>query len=239
MENILYYQILIVYFAGILAMGSSMGKAGEDAVKARACCMLQGYSTVSAEEQLMSGEDAGGDIMEKYQVSKDDWGYTFIVENKNHPDEFYFHEFIHGPIEDYVLCTKDGTKAKTEEEAYLYVDLGEQGEWWADPFGNLQTDLVVENECIPDGLLEEMEKNAEGLLYSNAVRQRVEIAGAKELTDEEIKQKAPEVYAAVYYEDAVFQNYYEVDFDNDKLPDLMVVNRLGMGRMGHEVTYFY
>ncbi len=40
-------------------------------------------------------------------------------------------------------------------------------------------------------------------------------------------------------EGAVFQYYYEVDFDNDGLDDIMAENRLGMGKMGHEETYFY
>ena len=51
------------------------------------------------------------------------------------------------------MCTKEGKNPKKEKEAYLYIDLGEMGEWWADPFGNLQKDNVVKNKYIPDELI--------------------------------------------------------------------------------------
>ena len=52
----------------------------------------------------------------------------------------------------------------------------------------------------------------------------------KELTETEIKKIAPEVFEEVYDDKAVLQWYQQVDFDNDKRMDIVIYNRLGMGK---------
>ena len=45
------------------------------------------------------------------------------------------------------ICVQKKVRTpKKKKKAYLYIDLGEMGEWWADPFGNLQKDNVVKNK---------------------------------------------------------------------------------------------
>lgn len=85
-------------------------------------------------------------------------GTMYIVENQKEPEAFYFKERIYYAdfMKDTYLCTKDGEKSRSEEEAFLYVDLGVLGGWWADPFHNLQQGKKVSNEYIPDGLVNEL-----------------------------------------------------------------------------------
>ena len=108
------------------------------------------------------------DVMQKYNVYHS--GYYVIVRNKENSETFYFEEWILYSyfFKDAYLCTKEGKKARSEKEAYLYVDLGERGGWWADPFGNLQKDKAVENEYIPDGLIDELKKHVH-LGWGNAI----------------------------------------------------------------------
>ncbi|MDE6566391.1 MAG: hypothetical protein K2K70_01510 [Lachnospiraceae bacterium] len=178
------------------------------------------------------------DVMQKYNVYHS--GYYVIVRNKENSETFYFEEWILYSyfFKDAYLCTKEGKKARSEKEAYLYVDLGERGGWWADPFGNLQKDKAVENEYIPDGLIDELKKHVH-LGWGNAIIQMINEAEVNELTEDEVKRIAPEVFAEVYDAEAVGQSYYEVDFDNDRLPDIVINNKLGMGMWGFSEEYFY
>ena len=76
------------------------------------------------------------DIMQVYKVyQKDD---SVIVENRKAPNLFKYEEqiFYSDFIEGTYLCTKEKSIARNEKSAFLLVDLGEKGEWWADPFGN-------------------------------------------------------------------------------------------------------
>ena len=98
------------------------------------------------------------DITQKYNIYQSD--DFIIVENKENPEAFCSKEWIYyyQYIKDAYLCTKEGKNPKKEKEAYLYIDLGEMGEWWADPFGNLQKDKVVKNKYIPDELINTFKK---------------------------------------------------------------------------------
>lgn len=67
-----------------------------------------------------------------------------VVENRDKQDAFLYKEYIYyfSSIEDAYLCTKNGTESKNKEELFLYVDLGEIGDWWGDPFDNLEKEAV-------------------------------------------------------------------------------------------------
>lgn len=83
------------------------------------------------------------DIMQKYVVYQQD-NYV-IVEYRRNPEKFYYKEWIqYGvPINAAYLCTKDGKKARSENEAFLFLDFVGDREWWGDPFGNLDQDVEV------------------------------------------------------------------------------------------------
>ena len=91
------------------------------------------------------------DIMQKYVVYQQD-NYV-IVEYRRNPEKFYYKEWIqYGvPINAAYLCTKDGKKARSENEAFLFLDFVGDREWWGDPFGNLDQDVEVKNEYIQIG----------------------------------------------------------------------------------------
>ena len=59
--------------------------------------------------------------------------------NQDEYEWIYYSSFIR----DSYLCTKEGERPRSEREAYLYVDLGVLGGWWADPFGNLKKEKEV------------------------------------------------------------------------------------------------
>ena len=187
---------------------------------------------------LMCADFSGRDLMQKYDVYQS--GNYVVVEYKKDPKLFYFNERIYysGFIKDAYLCTKEGKKAKCEEEAFLYVDLGVLGGWWADPFHNLGQDMKVSNECIPDGLVNEFVKHVH-LNVGTPVAQLINEVERYRLGEDDIDRIAPEVVSEVYDEEAVGQWYYEVDFDNDNKMDIVAYNRLGLGDSGFTETYFY
>ena len=133
---------------------------------------------------------------------------------------------------------KEKSIARNEKSAFLLVDLGEKGEWWADPFGNLQTDKTVLNEHIPNAFIDEIKEHIH-LNWGNSLTQMLDKVEINERTEREIQRIAPEVYESVHDEEAVLQWYQEVDFDNDNRMDIVVYNKLGMGNGGFTKTYFY
>ena len=178
------------------------------------------------------------DIMQVYKVyQKDD---SVIVENRKAPNLFKYEEqiFYSDFIEGTYLCTKEKSIARNEKSAFLLVDLGEKGEWWADPFGNLQTDKTVLNEHIPNAFIDEIKEHIH-LNWGNSLMQMIDKVEINEWTEREIQRIAPEVYELVHDEEAVLQWYQEVDFDNDNRMDIVVYNKLGMGHGGFTETYFY
>lgn len=162
-----------------------------------------------------------------------------VVENEDKQDAFAYKEYIYysASIEDAYLCTKNGTEAKNEEEAYLYVDLGKIGDWWADPFGNLKKEAEVENEDIPDGLMNVIEKNNIDIMQD--IWPMTENVEMTELTEEEVKAAMPESYEEICLGKPEIQRYYEVDFDNDGKKDIMLDVRWGSGWLAFKETYFY
>ncbi|MDE7477372.1 MAG: hypothetical protein K2M91_05380 [Lachnospiraceae bacterium] len=180
----------------------------------------------------------GRDLMQKYNVYQMD--NFVIVEDSENPEAFYFKEWIYYSdfIKDAYLCTIELGKARSEKEAYLYVDLGALGGWWADPFNNLQRDKEVSNEYVSDELISELKKYVHLDLGIPLVQMTDEVE-INELTDSEVKRIAPEIFEEVYDDEAVIQWYQEVDFDNDNKMDIVVHNQLGMGNGGFTETYFY
>ncbi len=178
------------------------------------------------------------DLMQKYDVYQID--DCVVVENKENPKTFCFKEWIYYSsfIRDSYLCTKEGERPRSEREAYLYVDLGVLGGWWADPFGNLKREKEVSNEYVPDEVISELKKHIH-LDFGIPFIQMIDEVEIKELTETEIKKIAPEVFEEVYDDKAVLQWYQQVDFDNDKRMDIVIYNRLGMGKLGFTETYFY
>ncbi len=79
------------------------------------------------DESIIS--DAGQDIMQKYVVYQQD-NYV-IVEYREDSEKFYYKERIpYGvPIDSAYLCTKDGKKARSENEAFLFLDFVGDREW--------------------------------------------------------------------------------------------------------------
>lgn len=175
--------------------------------------------------------------MNQYDVYKLDT--NIIVENRKDPDTFFYKEriYYYTSIKDAYLCTKNGTEARNEEEAYLYVDLGEAGDWWADPFGNLEKEAEVENEDIPDGLMNVIEKNNIDIMQD--IWPMTENVEMTELTEEEVKAAMPESYEEICLRRPEIQRYYEVDFDNDGKKDIMLDVRWGSGWLAFKETYFY
>ncbi len=178
------------------------------------------------------------DITQKYNIYQSD--DFIIVENKENPEAFCSKEWIYyyQYIKDAYLCTKEGKNPKKEKEAYLYIDLGEMGEWWADPFGNLQKDNVVKNKYIPDELINILKKYVH-LDFGTSFISWIDEVKIKELTVDEVKKISFDVFNKVYDEEAVSQWYYQVDFDNDGILDIVVYSKWGMGRLGFTETYFF
>ena len=187
---------------------------------------------------LMRAALSGRDLMQKYDVYQS--GNYVVVECKETSRLFCVKERIYYSdfIKDAYLCTKEREKARSEEEAFLYVDLGVLGGWWADPFHNLRHDAEVSNEYIPDGLVNEIVKHTH-LNVGTPVAHLVKQVEIYRLSEDDINRVAPEVYTEVYDEDAVGQWYYAVDFDNDEKPDIVAYNQLGLGDSGFTETYFY
>lgn len=180
----------------------------------------------------------GRDLMRNYDVYQS--GNYVIVKNQKDPEAFCFKERIYYSdfIKDAYLCTKDGGKAEREEEAFLYVDLGVLGGWWADPFHNLQRDKEVSNEDIPDGLVNEFINHVH-LNVGTPVAQLMNEVEIYRLGEDDLNRIAPEVASEVYDDEAVVQWFYEIDFDNDAMMDIVAYNRLGLGDSGFTETYFY
>ena len=146
------------------------------------------------------------DITQKYNIYQSD--DFIIVENKENPEAFCSKEWIYyyQYIKDAYLCTKEGKNPKKEKEAYLYIDLGEMGEWWADPFGNLQKDNVVKNKYIPDELINILKKYVH-LDFGTSFISWIDEVKIKELTVDEVKKISFDVFNKVYDEEAVSQWY--------------------------------
>ena len=102
----------------------------------------------------------------------------------------------------------------------------------------MKREKEVSNEYVPDEVISELKKHIH-LDFGIPFIQLIDEVEIKELTETEIKKIAPEVFEEVYDDKAVLQWYQQVDFDNDKRMDIVVYNRLGMGKLGFTETYFY
>ena len=171
--------------------------------------------------------------MEKYDVYQQD--NYIIVEDRNNPEKFYYKERIqYGiPMDSAYLCTKDGKKARNENEAFLFLDFVGDREWWGEPFGNLDRDAQVKNEYIPDSLIEQLKKeihisgsDTNLQIYDEKKKSEINLTGA------EMEKIAPEGFVGGYF-------CYRIDFDNDGIEDLVVQDCPGMGHMALTTTYFY
>ena len=115
--------------------------------------------------------------------------------------------------------------------------MGEKGDWWGDPFGNLERDAEVENEDIPDGLINVIVENDTEFMQD--MWPMIEKVQMTELSEEEVKAIMPESYEAVCAGLPELLKYYEVDFDNDGKKDIMLKVWWGSGRGAFSNDYFY
>lgn len=173
------------------------------------------------------------DIMQKYVVYQQD-NYV-IVEYRGNPEKFYYKEWIqYGvPINAAYLCTKDGKKARSENEAFLFLDFVGDREWWGDPFGNLDQDAEVKNEYIPDSLIGKLagEVHIAGSDVNCWIDDETEKCRI-DLMDSEIEKIAPNGFEGEYI-------CYQIDFDNDGIEDLVIQDCPGMGHDALSTIYFY
>ena len=78
---------------------------------------------------LMCADFSGRDLMQKYDVYQS--GNYVVVECKETSRLFVLKNgYIILTYQDAYLCTKEREKARSEEEAFLYVDLGVVRGWW-------------------------------------------------------------------------------------------------------------
>ncbi len=182
------------------------------------------------------------DLADKYIVYKE--GMAIVIEEKNATDEFYWEEYISyfnlaSDINAY-LCDKYGEKAKKEEDAYLYIDFGNLGEWWCDPFENLNSGLQVDAEFVSEKLVEKLKGKILESWYDTDIREMEQNTGIIQLTSEELEERVSEkVLNEIFAEYGEWQDYYEVDFDNDGKKDIVVSNGAGIGNMGYSYRFFY
>ena len=176
----------------------------------------------------------------KYAIYAD--GIAMVVEGREEKDNFYWKESVSYmnlkfPVDAY-LCDKNGIKVESEEEAYLYIDFGNLGKWWCDPFGNLNSNLQVDAEFVSEGLVEKIKARILEGWYD--IEELEENTGLMQLTLEELKGRMQEeTVNEILAEKGEGQDYFEVDFDNDGKKDIVVSNRAGMSGMGYNYQFFF
>lgn len=111
-------------------------------------------------------------------------------------------------------------------------------QWWCDPFGNLNSNLQVDAEFVPEGLVEKIKARIlEGWYDIEELEENTELM---QLTLEELKGRMQEeTVNEILAEKGEGQDYFEVDFDNDGKKDIVVSNRAGMSGMGYNYQFFF
>ena len=177
---------------------------------------------------------------DKYVIYAD--GIAIVVEGREEKDNFYWRKSVSYmnltfPIDAY-LCDKNGIEVEAEEDAYLYIDFGNLGEWWCDPFENLSSDLQINAEFVPEDLIEKIKERILEGWYD--IKELEENTGLMQLTLEELKGQIPEeLLNEILAEKEEGQDYFEIDFDNDGKKDIVVNNRAGMNGMGYNYQLFF
>lgn len=171
----------------------------------------------------------------KYVIYAD--GIAMVVEGREEKDNFYWKESVSYmnlkfPVDAY-LCDKNGIKVEPEEDAYLYIDFGNLGKWWCDPFGNLNSNLQVDAEFVPEGLVEKIKARILEGWYD--IKELEENTGLMQLTLEELKGRMQEeTVNEILAEKGEGQDYFDNGYPVELVTlifDPMTVNKILDGEM--------
>ena len=90
-------------------------------------------------------------VTPEYSIYTD--GTSVVVKGRG--NNFFWKEYFSyaDNIVDAYFSDMAKRKVEKEETGYLYLDLGDLGEWWFDPFGNVDGEMNIEPQFIPNELI--------------------------------------------------------------------------------------
>lgn len=168
-----------------------------------------------------------------YSICTD--GTSVVVKGRG--NNFFWKEYFSyaDNIVDAYFSDKAKRKVEKAETGFLYVDLGDLGEWLFDPFGNVDGEIDIEPQFIPNELIEKVKEDYLGKYPSNPMEELEK----GQLSAEELKNQAPELYTELMEIYSEGMQYYRADYDNDGQADILVNNILGAGTWAMSEMLFY